>query len=119
MLAQISHIQRECQEAEACDESDYFKRQARTSLDYSADSAIMGFLTGALNTQSIHHVLPSISSVHYRDLYPAFYALCVKHGCEPASCPTVFHALFKHWCYIFSLGSAIDDRGTRPDHTLP
>jgi len=31
MLAQISHIQRECQEAEACDESDYFKRQVSRS----------------------------------------------------------------------------------------
>jgi len=102
---QISHIQDECQSASVATEPDYFKRQARTSMDYSVGSRVIGFLTGNLNVQSIHHTLPSIASAHYREMYPAFLEVCIKHGCEPQSCPTMAHAIYKHLTYIFRLGS--------------
>merc|ERR1712070_71922 len=109
IVTQISHIQSECQAENVYDEPDYFKRQARTSIDYSTDSHIVGFLTGALNLQSIHHTIPSVSSSHYRRMYPEFYAICCKHGCEPQRCPTIVHAIWKHLGYIWNLGSRLPD----------
>jgi len=72
-VTQISHVQAPCQEAPTT--ADFFKIQARTSLDYGIDSELWRFLTGGLNVQAIHHVLPVVNSCHYTKLYPKFYAL--------------------------------------------
>jgi len=119
-VTQISHIQSECQSDETSGEVDYFKRQARTSMDYSTSSPFVGFMTGHLNVQSLHHTLPSISSAHYRALYPGFHALCVKHGCEPPQGKSIAHVMSKHLGYVWNLGSEIpaddptESRGRRP-----
>jgi len=124
MVTQISHIQSECQTVDVVEEPDYFKRQARTSLDYSTSSRVVAFLTGSLNVQSIHHTLPSLSNVHYVDLYPKFHALCVKHGCEPAPCENILGAIYRHLLYVWRLGSdAADEKlpeesGERPPQML-
>ena len=77
---QASHIQPEVQIAELSDEPDFFKYQARTSVDYSTPSHFWRIATGGLNTQALHHCLPYVSCCHYTDLYPAFEACCLKHG---------------------------------------
>ena len=83
----------------------FFKRQASTSLDYGVDSHVVRFLTGGLNVQSIHHVLPCVSSCHYTDLYPKFYHLCQKHGCQPAVKPNILAALASHLSHVYTLGA--------------
>jgi len=103
-VTQISHIQEECQQEASIAETDPYKRQALTSLDYSTDSLLNHFIFGGLNTQSLHHVLPSIACVHYRALYPAFLAVCKKHNCEPVVVPSFWHAVWKHLVYVFRLG---------------
>jgi len=103
-ITQVSHIQEGCQEEDVLACPDPFKRQAMTSLDYSASSDIVGFLTGSLNVQSIHHTTPVVSLVHYRELYPKFRAVCVQHNCAPREAKTVFHALSSHLLYVFRLG---------------
>ena len=103
--AQISHIQQECQCDDVLNEPDPFKRQAQTSLDYSPSAfSPWRFLTGGLNLQSIHHVLPSVSCVHYPVLYPKFVAICKQHGCMPQQADGFAHAVWKHWMYVYRLG---------------
>ena len=104
LVTQVSHIQEGCQRNETLDEPDPFKRQAQTSLDYSPTSRLTGFLTGGLNLQSIHHLLPSVSCVHYPAMYPKFLAICEKHGCLPDRADGFAHALAKHWSYVYRLG---------------
>jgi len=104
---QISHIQEGCQSAEALGHACPFERQACTSMDYSTSSRLACFLTGGLNTQSLHHTLPSISLVHYHALYPAFHKLCVKHGCVPEAPPAgtgLLGALAANVVYVYRLG---------------
>mmetsp|Transcript_28022 Transcript_28022/g.96423 ORF Transcript_28022/g.96423 Transcript_28022/m.96423 type:complete len:485 (-) Transcript_28022:20-1474(-) len=102
-VTQISHVQAACQRAGAPPQ-DFFQRQTTTSLDYAVDSQLWRFLTGGLNLQSIHHVMPGVHSSHYTDLYPKFYALCVKHGCAPANLPTFTDACAAHLRHIYALG---------------
>ena len=83
---------------------DFFRRQATTSLDYGIDSNVWRFLTGGLNVQSIHHVMPGVCSCHYTDLYPKFYALCRKHDCEPAVAPGILRATYLHLKHVYDLG---------------
>ena len=104
---QISHIQEGCQSAEALGHACPFERQACTSMDYSTSSRLACFLTGGLNTQSLHHTLPSISLVHYHALYPAFHKLCVKYGCVPEAPPAgtgLLGALAANVVYVYRLG---------------
>lgn len=104
IVTQVSHVQRETQRHEAAHNDDFFKAQAMTSLDYSIDSPLWCFLTGGLNTQSVHHVLPSVHSSHYLDLYPKFAAICKKHNCEPQNARDLGHAFAMHIQYVYELG---------------
>mmetsp|Transcript_46149 Transcript_46149/g.136376 ORF Transcript_46149/g.136376 Transcript_46149/m.136376 type:complete len:479 (+) Transcript_46149:150-1586(+) len=82
-FTQVSHLQEEC----FLDEKErakltFMKNQAATSMDFSADSAFWGHVSGGLNTQAIHHCLPPISAMHLRSMYPKFRQVCKKHGVE-------------------------------------
>jgi len=103
-VTQISHIQEACQKNETLEMIDPFKRQALTSCDYSPESRIVQYLTGGLNLQSLHHMLPSVSLCHYAALYPKYIAVCQKHGCVPPVEPNFFVCLGKHLLYVFRLG---------------
>ena len=105
IVTQVSHIQKETQLPEVLADPDFFRRQARTSLDYSYNSQLWRFLTGGLNVQSIHHVMPGVHTSHYTDLYGKFYAICEKHGCAPAQRRNVIGALHSHLSWIFELGA--------------
>lgn len=84
--------QEECQLPEVENEGDWIKRQAMTSLDYSPTSAFWRIFTGGLNTQSLHHCMPGVSSCHYDTLYPRFAAICKKHGAAPVVSPSLWTA---------------------------
>lgn len=80
LFTQVSHIQPEAQLAETQLEPDFFKRQARTAVDYSTGSTFWGYMSGGLNLQSLHHCLPYVNSCHFGALYPKFEAVCARHG---------------------------------------
>ena len=81
-----------------------FKRQAQTSLDYSPSNTLVWFITGGLNLQSIHHLLPSVSCVHYPAMYPKFLAICEKHPSCPPGPPASSTPSPPHWNYVYRLG---------------
>ena len=102
-VTQISHVQEATQRDGSLDD-DFFRVQARTSLDYAVNSELWRFLTGGLNVQSIHHVMPGVCSCHYTKLYPKFYALCSKHGCAPANAVGILEASYLHLKHVYDLG---------------
>ena len=67
------------------------------------DGAHFG-VTGGLNVQSIHHVMPVVNSCHYAKLYPEFYALCEKYDCAPATEPNILTAGYRHLKHVYDLG---------------
>lgn len=48
-------------------------------------STTWNIITGGLNTQSLHHVLPSVHHCHYPTIYPLFLSVCKRHGVHPKS----------------------------------
>ena len=48
--------------------------------------------------------MPSISLVHYPEIYPKFRAVCKKHSCLPTNAGSLFQAIATHWWYIYRLG---------------
>ncbi|KAG8464161.1 hypothetical protein KFE25_003224 [Diacronema lutheri] len=103
LVTQVSHVQPEAQRAHVDDESDFFKRQALTSVDYNGGSRLWGALTGGLNVQSLHHTLPHISSCHYASIYPKFKAICERHDVALVERTSLLHAAQTALRYIWML----------------
>ena len=118
VVTQISHVQADCQRPQDTTFDDFFKRQARTALDYGRSSHLCRFLTGGLNLQSIHHVLPGINSCHYTDLYPKYFDICKRHGCDPPQRHTILHALKDHLSHVASLAGGQRGNNNHIVHVL-
>lgn len=89
-FTQVSHLQEECHlDPKTVAQLSFAKRQVMTSIDFAADSAVWGHISGGLNTQAIHHCFPSVSAMHLRALYPAFRKVCRKHGVELKESPSL------------------------------
>jgi len=82
-FTQVSHLQEECF-LDPLEKSklSFMRYQASTSMDFAADSFFWGHVSGGLNTQTIHHCLPSVSAMHLRSLYPKFRQVCMRHGVQ-------------------------------------
>jgi fatty acid desaturase len=82
-FTQVSHLQQECfLGKKKLEELSFAKRQVVASMDFAADSFWWGHISGGLNTQAIHHVFPSVSAMHLREMYPQFRVVCKKHGVQ-------------------------------------
>lgn len=98
VITQGAHLQDPCH-FEKSTYSSWAKRQAATSVNFYPDSTIWCFLTGGLNVQSLHHVVPVVGNSHYTDLYPKYKEVCRKHGIElkEANSVTEFFWGFLDW----------------------
>jgi len=56
------------------------RHQVESSMNFRPSSTVWAVLTGGLNMQSLHHVLPGVSASHYTDMWPEFEVLCKEHG---------------------------------------
>lgn len=57
--------------------------QILTTADYATQSLLWNFITGGLDNQVIHHLVPVyvwVLSVCYRDLAPIVRDTCVEFG---------------------------------------
>mmetsp|Transcript_132254 Transcript_132254/g.411085 ORF Transcript_132254/g.411085 Transcript_132254/m.411085 type:complete len:544 (-) Transcript_132254:283-1914(-) len=81
-VTQGAHLRRECMVGKEGEYQSWAKRQAATSVNYRPDSIFWLIWTGALNVQSLHHVVPCVGSSHLIDLYPKYKQVCAKHGVE-------------------------------------
>jgi len=108
IFTQVSHIQEECQADEILNTTDFFRRQALTSLDYSVDSRFWSFLSGGLNTQSLHHCMPWVNSCHYTAIYPKFVQICKKHNAQPPTVKNLSAAVKGGVKYVVKLNAQID-----------
>merc|ERR1719359_816954 len=108
IFTQVSHIQEVCQADGTLKTTDFFKRQALTSLDYSVDSWFWSFLSGGLNTQSLHHCMPWVNSCHYTAIYPKFLEICKKHKAQPPTVENLSAAMKSGVKYVVKLNTQRD-----------
>lgn len=79
VFTQGAHLQEQCMVSKDADDLSWTKRQVLTSVNFKADSLFWSFASGGLNMQALHHILPTISSCHLRDMFPRFREICKKH----------------------------------------
>lgn len=58
----------------------WVREQVAYTVDCDTESFFTYLVSGGLNMQSIHHVLPIISHSHYQAMYPQFQRILAKHG---------------------------------------
>jgi len=88
-------------------EMDWAVVQIQTTMDYAHDSYLTFFLTGALNYQIIHHLIPYVSQVHYPEIAPIIKNICKKHGVQYNYLPTFWDALKNHLKYLKDMGQKV------------
>lgn len=80
VITQGAHLQQECMVGKEDKYQSWAKRQSATSVNFRPDSYFWLLFTGALNMQSLHHVVPCVGSSQLIDIYPEYKELCTKHG---------------------------------------
>jgi fatty acid desaturase len=58
------------------------RRQVLSAVDYAPDSPFWGLVSGGLNAQSLHHLVPTVHSRHYISLYPIYRECKRRWGVE-------------------------------------
>jgi fatty acid desaturase len=102
-ITQISHIQASAQKPRLENSAHWSHIMVDSSVDYAQDSLAWTVFTGGLNMQSLHHCVPVLSSSRYREFYPKFRALCVKHGRVINEVPNIWNAITSYWLHIWNL----------------
>jgi|694.fasta_scaffold139924_1 fatty acid desaturase len=104
-ISQISHINQNSQLYSTNELSNmhWSKNMIYTSVDYCTDSFIYTFITGGLNMQSLHHLIPSVSSTRYQELYPRFRKICKKYNYKINEYDSIFEPLNNYLNYVLYL----------------
>lgn len=77
----------------------WFRHQAATSHTIAPASAFAFWISGGLNLQAEHHLLPTVNHWHLRKLQPAIEAAARRHGVHYARSDSIaeaFRKLFEH-----------------------
>lgn len=100
LVFQISHVSNE----NKFDlNQDFATNQIETTHDYSVCSNWVTMLTGGLNFQVIHHLLPNVSQIYYLELYDMVNQICNKHGKNYTKSGTIIGALRNHFLQIYEM----------------
>lgn len=80
------------------------KLQMCTSVDYNPDSVFFNWTLGGFNAHALHHLLPSVSHVHYLEILPIFRKLAKKHGLTYMEMPYQ-KSLAAHFRFLKAMGN--------------
>ena len=83
----------------------FAENQILRSLDINPSSLHINLITGGLNCQSLHHMLPKVHNSRYIDLYPEYHDICIKHGIEPNIETSILKGYFSYVKYSIYLNS--------------
>ena len=91
-------------------EIDYATHQLETTVDFAPGNRLATWYLGGLNYQTVHHLFPRISHVHYPALASIVEETAADHGLTYRSHPTVRSALVSHyrWMKRMGHGEALD-----------
>ncbi len=74
--------------------------QVKSSADFSTRNRLITWLLGGLNFQTIHHLFPKISHVHYKSIQGIVIEKCDKFGLEYNHYDTIVGAIKDHFSYL-------------------
>jgi len=83
---------------------DWAAAQAETTQDYGHGSWPVFLLTGGLNYQVVHHLLPGISQLHYMNIQPIVKTTCEEFGIKYNHRPSFCSAAYSHVHHLYTMG---------------
>jgi linoleoyl-CoA desaturase len=89
----------------------FFEHQVATTMDFGRGNALVTFLVGGLNYQTVHHLVPRVSHVHYPALSRELEAFCREHGVR-YTVQSTWGALRSHFRFLRSLGEGAEQHAT-------
>lgn len=104
LFSQVNHVTAPNIAAAQAPSSNWYEAQVRTSCSYATGSYLAFLLSGGLNLQIEHHLLPGVNHAHLFRLSPAIQEICAKHGVPYHSYPTFRAALRAHFAALRQLG---------------
>lgn len=87
-------------------EDEWGPSQVKTTVDYDHGNAVMTFLCGALNYQTVHHLFPSVSQYHYPALAPIVLEVCNEYNVPYTIIPTFWQAFGLHIKHLRDMGES-------------
>ncbi len=78
--------------------------QLATTVDFAPNSRLITWFVGGLNYQSVHHLFPKVSHLHYPALSRIVERVALAHGLRYRSQPTLWGALVTHVAHLHKYG---------------
>lgn len=79
---------------------DWAELQVLTANDFSHDSYFWTYLSGYLNYQVVHHLLPAVAPHYYPELLPIVKETCKEFNIEYQIQPSFWAAVERHFTYL-------------------
>ena len=96
LCTQINHLTEESMEYN----KNYFIHQIINSHNVAPQSALITLLTGGLNLQIEHHLMPSVCHFHLLKIQPKIRALCTKYNIKYPCSISLWEGLQKHYRHV-------------------
>lgn len=80
LFSQVNHVTIPNLEAGDKPCSDWYESQVRASCSYATGSYAAFIMSGGLNLQIEHHLLPGLNHAHLFKLSPQIRSICARHG---------------------------------------
>ena len=86
-------------------ELDYATLQLETTVDFAPTSRFWTWYLGGLNFQTVHHLFPRVSHIHYPAMARIVEEAAADHGLTYRCHPTVGSALASHFRWMKRMGA--------------
>lgn len=96
IFTQINHLTEDSFEFH----KNFFIHQIINSHNVAPKSWLINILTGGLNLQIEHHLMPSVNHFHLIKIQPRIEQLCKKYNVKYNSSNTLWEALYKHYKHL-------------------
>jgi linoleoyl-CoA desaturase len=105
VVFQLAHCVEEAEFPGAVDpETDWAKRQVRSTVDFSPGNRLLTWYLGGLNYQVEHHLFPRVSHALYPRLAPVVREVCAEHGVPHRVNASFGSAIRSHYRWLRRMG---------------
>jgi delta11-fatty-acid desaturase len=106
LFSQVNHVTEENLAGANMRSANWYEAQVRASCSYATGSYLAFLVSGGLNLQIEHHLLPGVNHHHLFRLAPAIRRICERHGVPYHSYPSFRAALRAHFACMRQLAAS-------------
>lgn len=109
LVFQLAHVQNKSQFFEPNPltgniDKEWAIEQVETTADFATNNPLITWQLGGLNFQTLHHLLPKVSHVHYPKIQKLLIETCKDFGIKYNHYKTMISASIDHFSYLKKIG---------------